>query len=127
METKSERMRRIIEYGTKRHHGDQDIAPQCMMWLRRTRPDFPSLQELALDLQRQEQMKVLAQQADERWKKGSLLRNEGLTPEQQQRLASITGGLHQQDIKHQEEDRAKATSVPVLETPIQLANINPRR
>ena len=36
-------------------------------WLRYTRAEPPSIQEQQLDVQRQSQLKVLAQRADERW------------------------------------------------------------
>lgn len=43
------------------------IPPQWLQWLRRTRFDAPSLDELVLDQLRQQRLKILAQQADEKW------------------------------------------------------------
>lgn len=76
------------------------------MWLRRTRPDFPTLEELAADIRRQQEIKILAEHADEKWRQGSLLQNPGLTPQQQQQLQSITGGLHENDLRNKQHDEA---------------------
>ncbi|KAI5967920.1 hypothetical protein CANMA_002688 [Candida margitis] len=43
------------------------IPPQWLQWLRRTRFDAPSLEELVQDQFRQQRLKLLAQQADEKW------------------------------------------------------------
>lgn len=43
------------------------IPPQWLQWLRRTRDVPPTLQELIDDQLRQQRIKILAQQADERW------------------------------------------------------------
>ncbi|SGZ51365.1 CIC11C00000002748 [Sungouiella intermedia] len=43
------------------------IPPQWLQWLRRTRNEAPTLQELINDQIRQQRIKVLAQQADQRW------------------------------------------------------------
>lgn len=106
VENARECMRRIIHYREQRHHADQDIPPQCIMWLRRTRPDFPTLEELAADIRRQQEIKILAEHADEKWRQGSLLQNPGLTPQQQQQLQSITGGLHENDLRNKQHDEA---------------------
>ncbi|GMM37365.1 hypothetical protein DASC09_046900 [Saccharomycopsis crataegensis] len=111
LESSQERMRRIVEYRNPAPHYEQsatsqDLPPQCMMWLRRTRPDFPTLEELQGDLIRQQRMKILAAQADERWRQGSLLQNPGLTKEQQERLNIITGGLHNNNSTKPEQEQA---------------------
>jgi NADH dehydrogenase [ubiquinone] 1 alpha subcomplex assembly factor 2 len=50
------------------------ISPQWLQWLRQTRRDAPTLDELRADVQRQAALKRLAQLADERWaRKPSLL------------------------------------------------------
>ncbi|KAG0651613.1 NADH dehydrogenase [Hyphodiscus hymeniophilus] len=68
------RMRRIVQYPPATHHSDINISPQWHQWLRHTRRDAPSLDEQSQDLVRQENLKVLARQADERWAaKGSFL------------------------------------------------------
>ncbi|KAK6465580.1 hypothetical protein DFJ63DRAFT_316782 [Scheffersomyces coipomensis] len=43
------------------------VPPPWLQWLRRTRYDPPTLQELINEQIRQERIKVLAQQADQRW------------------------------------------------------------
>lgn len=43
------------------------IPPQWLQWLRRTREAPPTLQELIDDQLRQQKIKILAQQADQRW------------------------------------------------------------
>jgi NADH dehydrogenase [ubiquinone] 1 alpha subcomplex assembly factor 2 len=64
-------MRRIVQYPRQRsvHYSDvsSQISPAWHQWLRHTRRDPPSLQEQQQDLVRQEQLKVLAAQADARW------------------------------------------------------------
>lgn len=43
------------------------IPPQWLQWLRRTRNEPPSLQELMNDQIRQQRIKILAKQADHKW------------------------------------------------------------
>lgn len=43
------------------------IPPQWLQWLRRTRDVPPTLQELIDDQLRQQRIKILAQQADQKW------------------------------------------------------------
>lgn len=43
------------------------IPPQWLQWLRRTRPNAPTLEELINDQVRQQKIKILADQADEKW------------------------------------------------------------
>jgi NADH dehydrogenase [ubiquinone] 1 alpha subcomplex assembly factor 2 len=63
------RMRRIAKYATEVPYADvaSQISPAWHQWLRHTRRDPPSLTEQAQDILRQEQLKVLAAQADARW------------------------------------------------------------
>jgi NADH dehydrogenase [ubiquinone] 1 alpha subcomplex assembly factor 2 len=61
------RMRRIVEYPSNVQYSDVKLTPQWHQWLRHTRQHPPSLTEQSQDLVRQEQLKVLAQRADERW------------------------------------------------------------
>jgi NADH dehydrogenase [ubiquinone] 1 alpha subcomplex assembly factor 2 len=63
------RMRRIVQYPRNVHYSDvsSQISPAWHQWLRHTRADPPSLQEQSQDLVRQEQLKILAAQADARW------------------------------------------------------------
>ncbi|TGO53274.1 hypothetical protein BOTNAR_0299g00050 [Botryotinia narcissicola] len=61
------RMRRIVQTPSSIQYSDVKISPQWHQWLRHTREDPPSIEELVGDLARQERLKVLARQADERW------------------------------------------------------------
>lgn len=45
----------------------KDVPPQWLQWLRRTREHAPTLEELINDQVRQQKIKVLAAQADEKW------------------------------------------------------------
>ncbi|KAI3403273.2 hypothetical protein KGF56_003861 [Candida oxycetoniae] len=44
------------------------VPPQWLQWLRRTREEAPSLNELVQDQFRQQRLRILAKQADEKWK-----------------------------------------------------------
>ncbi|ESZ89628.1 hypothetical protein SBOR_9987 [Sclerotinia borealis F-4128] len=61
------RMRRIVQTLPSTQYSDVQITPQWHQWLRHTRSDAPSLEELVGDVARQERLKILARQADERW------------------------------------------------------------
>ncbi|PRT55505.1 NADH-ubiquinone oxidoreductase assembly factor N7BML [Wickerhamiella sorbophila] len=61
------RLRRRVEWGNKKHMADFRAVPQWMQWLRHARPHPPTLEELIADQRRQQQLKLLAQQADQRW------------------------------------------------------------
>ncbi|KAF2003645.1 hypothetical protein P154DRAFT_561099 [Amniculicola lignicola CBS 123094] len=61
------RNRRIVKYPSGTHHGDVQVPPQWMQWLRHTRFEPPTLADQRADVVRQEQMKYLAAQADARW------------------------------------------------------------
>ena len=63
-----ERPRRIVKYPTHVHPGDIVLTPAWLQWLRHTREEGPSVQEQQVEVQRQENVKVLAQKADERWR-----------------------------------------------------------
>lgn len=133
LENPNERRRRIVEYRDPAPHyinsaTSKDLPPQCMMWLRRTRPDFPTLTELANDVARQERMKILAKQADERWRKGSLLQNPGLTSEQQERLKLIVSPLHSKPAtKNESQAELEPEKTYNSENPIETASVKPRR
>jgi NADH dehydrogenase [ubiquinone] 1 alpha subcomplex assembly factor 2 len=62
-------MRRIVQYPRNVHYSDVSalISPAWHQWLRHTRPNPPSIAEQRQDVVRQEQLKVLAAQADARW------------------------------------------------------------
>ena len=61
------RMRRIVQYPASTHYSDIKISPQWHQWLRHTRSDPPSLTEQSQDVLRQQNLKVLAAEADARW------------------------------------------------------------
>ncbi|KAF2259755.1 hypothetical protein CC78DRAFT_426147, partial [Lojkania enalia] len=63
----SRRTRRIVKYSQWTHHGDVNVPPQWMQWLRHTRYEVPTLAEQRDDIRRQERIKVLAAEADARW------------------------------------------------------------
>lgn len=78
-------MRRIAEHGPRVHYSEIQttrqyfsriserrdstdmLAAQWHQWLRHTRNEPPSIQELRQDMERKSQLKILAKQADERW------------------------------------------------------------
>lgn len=65
-----QRLRRKLEpYEEKLFKADyfETVPPQWLQWLRRTRNEAPTLQELVSDQIRQQRIKILAQQADQRW------------------------------------------------------------
>ena len=61
------RSRRMAEQSRRKHYADMQISPAWHQWLRHTRFDAPSIEEQQADMQRQFQLKQLAQLADERW------------------------------------------------------------
>jgi NADH dehydrogenase [ubiquinone] 1 alpha subcomplex assembly factor 2 len=96
-------MRRIVRYNPQTHYADIKISPQWHQWLRQVRGDPPSLQEQAADVQRQENTKVLAAEADERWnKKESLISKPA---EKRQRLGS--GGIEEQRVTEDEVEHVR--------------------
>jgi len=60
-------MRRIVQSPPSVQYSDLKIPPQWHQWLRYTRHDPPTIEELSQDVARQERLKILARQADERW------------------------------------------------------------
>jgi NADH dehydrogenase [ubiquinone] 1 alpha subcomplex assembly factor 2 len=60
-------MRRIVQYPASTHYSDIKISPQWHQWLRHTRPDPPSITEQSQDIIRQQNLKILAAEADARW------------------------------------------------------------
>ena len=61
------RPRRIAQQTRRKHYADMQVSPAWHQWLRHTRLDAPSTEEQQADVQRQLQLKQLAQLADERW------------------------------------------------------------
>lgn len=72
------RWRRIVQYPRDTHYGEVKVPPQWHQWLRHTRDAPPSIPEQHAEIRRQNQMKVLAAEADARWAaKPSLLEADG--------------------------------------------------
>lgn len=95
----------------------ETVPPQWLQWLRRAREHPPTVEELVADQQRQLKMRLLAQQADEKWR----LEKQRMEHEQQLKL--------QLELARAEHDKA-AQSDPWLqakETPVEAATITPRR
>jgi NADH dehydrogenase [ubiquinone] 1 alpha subcomplex assembly factor 2 len=67
LSSQQHRMRRIVQCPPTVHLSEVKISPQWHQWLRHTRIEPPSLNEQSQDLIRQENLKVLAAQADARW------------------------------------------------------------
>ncbi|KAI5957755.1 hypothetical protein KGF57_003021 [Candida theae] len=65
------------------------IPPQWLQWLRRTRLDAPSLDELVSDQMRQQRLKILARQADEKWQLEKLRLEEENQVKLQQELQRV--------------------------------------
>ena len=107
------------------------IPPQWLQWLRRTRQQAPSLEELINDQVRQQRMRILAQQADEKWhfKKARLEEEHRLKLAGE--LAKVEKENQEFQSKHesakQENPWAKADEESKSSSnPIQAATINPK-
>lgn len=83
----------------------ESVPPQWHQWLRRTRHDAPSLQELIDDQMRQQKMKILAQHADQKWQNEKLR----LENESRMKLQAELDKVEAENKKFEEEiNRAKA-------------------
>ncbi|EGV65976.1 hypothetical protein PSN45_003209 [Yamadazyma tenuis] len=71
------------------------VPPPWLQWLRRTRVEPPTLQELMAEQIRQDGIKMLASQADEKWQSQKLL----LEQEQSLKLQTELDRLHQEESK----------------------------
>lgn len=79
----STRWRRIVQYPRDTHYGEVKVPPQWHQWLRHTRDAPPSIPEQHAEVRRQQQMRLLAAEADARWAaKPSLLEHDGGAPGQ---------------------------------------------
>ncbi|KAL6712236.1 hypothetical protein ACN47E_000113 [Coniothyrium glycines] len=61
------RNRRTAKYSRSTQLSDVNVSPSWMQWLRHTRYDPPTIAEQQADMMRQERIKLLAAQADQRW------------------------------------------------------------
>lgn len=90
----------------------ETVPPQWHQWLRRTRHDAPSLQELIDDQMRQQKMKILAQHADQKWQNEKLR----LENESRMKLQSELDKVEAENKKFEEEiNRAKAAEAAEAE------------
>lgn len=99
-----QRLRRKLEpYEEKLFKADyfETVPPQWLQWLRRTRNEAPTLQELINDQIRQQRIKILAQQADQRW----YLEKQRLEEQQQLKLQAELQKVEAEKIKFEEESR----------------------
>ena len=71
------RWRRIVQYPRDTHYGEVKVPPQWHQWLRHTREAPPSIREQQAEIRRQQQMRVLAAEADARWAAKESLLNDG--------------------------------------------------
>ena len=102
-------MRRIVQYPPATQYSDLNISPQWHQWLRHTRRDPPSIAEQSQDLVRQENLKVLARRADERWAaKASFLER----PKDGRRATPTLGGTRSAMATPRKEEELGDTGVP---------------
>ncbi|ODV62245.1 uncharacterized protein ASCRUDRAFT_90209 [Ascoidea rubescens DSM 1968] len=128
----NQRLRRIIHYRDNRKHFEkQEIPTQWMQWLRYTRTRHPTLTELLADVQRQQAMKILAKQADERWTNGSNMPLNNNNPSISDNLNQLTNQYQIKSSSTNNTDRLKnvrfAEKKKANDNPIESAFIKPRR
>ncbi|RKP32463.1 hypothetical protein METBISCDRAFT_25696 [Metschnikowia bicuspidata] len=115
------------------------VPPKWLQWLRRTREMPPTLQELIDDKIRQQRIKLLAQQADQKW----LMKKARLEQEQQLKFQAELGRVEtekaelerqnaQNMAQYEEaatgaEDPYAAAAESAGKDPIVSANIKPRK
>ncbi|CCH46293.1 hypothetical protein BN7_5885 [Wickerhamomyces ciferrii] len=123
------RLRRIVEYHEKgKNFTDYKIPPRWIQWLRHTRYDYPSLQTLIAEEQRQEAMKILASRADERWKQESVLEeNKRILNERVRSANQAIGRSPDEQFEQNTNERQQNLLRVEEESPIESANIQPRR
>lgn len=83
------------------------VPPQWLQWLRRTRNDPPSLEELINDQVRQAKLKLLAQHADAKWEAERLR----LEEEQRLKLNAELQRTEREEREYQEKHQAKKDSL----------------
>lgn len=117
------RLRRIVEYREKKSNfTDYKLPPMWLQWLRHTRPQMPTLQQLLAEEQRQQVMKILAQRADNKWKQ------ESVVEEDKRIMSEKMKNVHQViESQNGSEQKPKSQYQVEEESPIQAAKIQPRR
>lgn len=140
-----QRLRRKLEpYQESYFKSDyfETVPPQWLQWLRRMKRDPPTLQELVDDQIRQQRIKLLAMQADQKW----TLEKDRQENEQQMRLQAELDRVKQESAQfaaaHESEDpwaQTDAENKPDAKNPwadadaqagrdpIQSASIKPRK
>lgn len=99
-----QRLRRKLEpYDVQLFKADyfETVPPQWLQWLRRTRYEAPTLQELINDQLRQQRIKILAQQADQKW----YIEKERLEQEQQMKLDAELHRVEEKNRRFDEEEK----------------------
>lgn len=121
-----QRLRRKLEpFEEKLFKADyfETVPPQWLQWLRRTRYDAPTLQELTNDQIRQQRIKILAQQADRKW----YMEKERLEQEQQLKLLAELKKVQDENNAFEEEARKAKESAqqPTPESAAQESKPDP--
>ncbi|ORY07652.1 hypothetical protein BCR34DRAFT_489283 [Clohesyomyces aquaticus] len=112
----SNRNRRIIKYSRWTHYGDVNVGPLWMQWLRHTRFEPPSLAEQQANVVRQQQIKVLAAQADARWASVPSVLDAPVKQQPAQMLESRDPGAGIRQMNVGEEAREQATPTEPIQT-----------
>lgn len=109
------------------------IPPQWLQWLRRTRFDAPTLEELVQDQLRQQRLKILARQADEKWQLEKLRLDEEnriklqheLQRAEMENAPKIAEGAHESRLAAEDTDPWKQADESKDGDPIESTTIKP--
>lgn len=101
------------------------VPPPWLQWLRRTKKDPPTLQELVNEQTRQQQIKILAQEADRRW----TMEKERLEHNQRLKLHAELDKVKEENarFKAEQEQQDPWKEAAKKENPIESAFIKPRK
>lgn len=110
------------------------IPPQWLQWLRRTRFDAPTLEELVQDQLRQQRLKILAKQADEKWQLEKLRLDEEnriklqheLQRAEMENAPKIAEGAQESQLAAEDTNPWKQADQSKDGDPIESATIKPR-
>lgn len=113
------------------------IPPQWLQWLRRTRDEVPTLEELINDQVRQQKIKVLAQHADAKWtaEKVRLEQEQHLKLQQELERAKLEDEVYVKENKEKTEENKmieeisdpwKQADKSRDENPVKSAFVKPR-
>ncbi|OBA24233.1 hypothetical protein METBIDRAFT_34634 [Metschnikowia bicuspidata var. bicuspidata NRRL YB-4993] len=112
----------------------ETVPPQWLQWLRRTKRDAPTLQELMDDQLRQQRIKILAMHADQKW----TMEKQRLEQEQAFKLQAELDKVKQEnasfELRQKETIEKSDTADPwaesearAKENPIESAVLKPRK